>query len=187
MLKKVNRYINLSIVLSALFGILGFVFIFWPKTSLDVLAYLIGAFLIGYGIYNFIDSFTVNPIFCLVEMTSSVLAFLLGVTVFLNLNIFESLLPIILGIFFIINGAFKTRVSFLLREVNNRFTVSIITSILMILCGIVIIIEPLNSAIMITSVVGVLILIYAISDIIDMIVYKGRINDICKYFEKFLK
>lgn len=186
-LKKIKRYINLTIVLSILFGICGFLLIIWPKASLDVLAYLIGAFLIGYGIYNFVDSFNVNPVFCLVQTTTSVFSFLLGATVFLNPGIFESLLPIVLGIFFIVNGTFKTRVSFLLREVNSRFTISIITSILMILCGVVLIIRPLASAVMLTSVMGAVIFVYAVSDIIDMVVFKGRVNDIGKYFDKLLK
>lgn len=186
-LKKIKNYINLSIVLSVLFCLCGILLIVWPKTSLDTLAYLIGAFLVGYGIYNFVDSFNINPVFCLVQMTTSIISFLLGAAMFLNIDIFESLLPIVLGIFFIVNGAFKTRVSFLLREVNSRFTISIITSLLMILCGIVLIIRPLASAIMLTSVMGVVIFVYAVSDIIDMIVFKGRVNDIGKYFDKLLK
>ena len=102
MIKKINEYINLSIILSVLFMIVGILLIVWPKASLDTFAYVIGTIMIIYGIYSFIDSFSINPALCLFQMTNSILSFLLGICVFLNPSIFESILPIALGIFFII-------------------------------------------------------------------------------------
>ena len=139
------------------------------------------------GIFNFIDSFTINPIFCLPQMTSSVLSALLGILIFLNPNIFESLLPIVLGIFFIINGAFKSRMSFVLKEIDSSWVLSLITSLLMIICGFILIINPRISAIMITTLMGIILMVYAISDIIDMFVFKSKIKNVSKYFEKYIK
>ena len=101
MIKKINEYINLSIILSVLFMIVGILLIVWPKASLDTFAYVIGTIMIIYGIYSFIDSFSINPALCLFQMTNSILSFLLGICVFLNPSIFESILPIALGIFFV--------------------------------------------------------------------------------------
>ena len=187
MLKTINKYLNTSIVLSILFAVIGIILIIWPKTSLETFAYVIGTILLVYGIYNFIDSFTINPIFCLPQMTSSVLSFLLGILVFLKPSVFESLLPIVLGIFFIINGAFKTRMSFVLKNVDSKWILSLITSVLMIICGVVLIINPRISAIMITSLIGIMLVIYAISDIVDIFVFKSKIKEVSKYFEKFVK
>ena len=53
MIKKINQYINLSIVLSILFMIVGLLLIVWPKASLDTFAYVIGSIMIVYGVYNF--------------------------------------------------------------------------------------------------------------------------------------
>ena len=107
MIKKINEYINLSIILSVLFMIVGILLIVWPKASLDTFAYVIGTIMIIYGIYSFIDSFSINPALCLFQMTNSILSFLLGICVFLNPSIFESILPIALGIFFIISGSIQ--------------------------------------------------------------------------------
>ena len=74
MIKTINKYLNLSIILSILFGIIGIFLMIWPKSSLDTFVYIIGSALLVYGIFNFIDSFTINPIFCLPQMTSSVLS-----------------------------------------------------------------------------------------------------------------
>ncbi len=187
MLKTINKYLNVSIILSVLFGVIGIILIIWPKTSLETFSYIIGSVLLIYGAYNFIDSFTVNPVFCLPQMTTSVLSFLLGILVFLNPSIFESLLPMVLGIFFIINGSYKARMSFVLKSIGNNWLLSFITSILMIICGVVLIINPQSSAIMLTSLIGIIMLVYAISDIIDMCVFKSRVKDVSKYFENLLK
>lgn len=187
MSKEINKYLNLSIVMSILFAILGIILMVSPDSSLDTIAYLLAAFLLVYGTYNFIDSFTINPIFFFMKMSSSVISILLGIVIFLNPEIFKNIIPIALGIFFIINGIFKTRMSFIIKDVDNYFILSVITSILTIICGIILIINPSISAIMITTMIGIIVLVYAVFDIVDAFILKHRVKEISKYFEKLLK
>ena len=187
MLKSINKYLNESILLSVLFGVIGIILIIWPETSIDTFAYIIGAILLVYGTYNFIDSFTINPIFGLSQMITSILSFIFGTSIFFNTSIFESLIPIVLGIFFIINGSFKARMSFVLKKFDKNWALSLITSIIMIICGIILIVNPMSTAIMITSIIGIILVVYSISDIIDMFIIKSRIKDFTKYFEKIFK
>ena len=172
MIKKINEYINLSIILSVLFMIVGILLIVWPKASLDTFAYVIGTIMIIYGIYSFIDSFSINPALCLFQMTNS---------------IFESILPIALGIFFIISGAFSSRISFIIKDIDNSYILSLFTSILMIICGVVLIINPGNTALVITTLIGIILIVYSVSAIVDMFVFKSRVKEIDKYFSKLLK
>ena len=187
MIKKINEYINLSIILSVLFMIVGILLIVWPKASLDTFAYVIGTIMIIYGIYSFIDSFSINPALCLFEMTNSILSFLLGICVFLNPSIFESILPIVLGIFFIISGAFSSRISFIIKDIDNSYILSLFTSILMVICGVILIINPGNTALVITTLIGIILIVYSVSAIVDMFVFKSRVKEIDKYFSKLLK
>ena len=186
MIKKINEYINLSIILSVLFMIVGVLLIVWPKASLDTFAYVIGTIMIIYGIYSFIDSFSINPALCLFQMTNSILSFLLGICVFLNPSIFESILPIALGIFFIISGAFSSRISFIIKDIDNSYILSLFTSILMIICGVVLIINPGNTALVITTLIGIILIVYSVSAIVDMFVFKSRVKEIDKFFCKVL-
>lgn len=186
MIKSINKYINLSILMAILFTLCGFILIIWPKTSMDIIYYVLGAFLLIYGTYNFISSFTINPIFCLIQMTQSVLAIVLGVLIFLNPDIIERLLPTISGIFFIISGSFKARIAYIIRNGNSYF-MSIITSILMIICGIVLIVYPQSSVIYIAITTGIVMAVYGISDIIDMFIFKSNVNSIVKYFDRLIK
>lgn len=187
MIKKINEYINLSIILSVLFMIVGILLIVWPKASLDTFAYVIGTIMIIYGIYSFIDSFSINPALCLFQMTNSILSFLLGICVFLNPSIFESILPIALGIFFIISGAFSSRLSFVIKNIDSGFILSLISSILMIICGVILIINPAGTIILITAFIGIILIVYSISNIIDMSIFKSKVKEIDKYFDKLLK
>ena len=107
MSKEINKYLNLSIVMSVLFAILGVILVVSPNSSLDTIAYLLAAFLLVYGTYNFIDSFAIHPIFFFMKMASSVISIILGIVIFLNPEIFKNLIPIALGVFFIINGIFQ--------------------------------------------------------------------------------
>ena len=187
MIKKINQYINLSIVLSILFMIIGLLLVVWPQASLDTFAYIIGGIMIIYGIYSFIDSFNINPAFCLFQMTNSILSFLLGICIFLNPSIFESILPIVLGIFFIISGAFSSRIAYIIRGIDNSYVLSLISSVLMIICGFILIINPQITAIMITTFIGIVLIVYAISDVVDMFIFKSKIKEIDKYFSKLIK
>lgn len=187
MLKSINKYLNESILLSILFGVIGIILIVCPETSLDTFAYIIGIILIVYGTYNFIDSFAINLVFGLSQMIISILSFIFGASIFFNVSIFESLIPIILGIFFIINGFFKARISFVLKKFDSSWVLSLVTSIIMIICAIILIINPIDTAIMITSIIGVILVVYSVSDIIDMFIIKSRIKEFTKYFEKIIK
>ena len=187
MIKRINKYINLSLALSLIFMLTGFILIVWTKASLDVFAYIIGFTMVVYGVYNFIDSFGINPVLCLFQMSVSILTFLLGFTILSNPSIFESILPVMLGILFIISGAFKTRVSLIFRGSNSEYMLSIISSILIIVCGIILIVNPLSMSIVITKVIGIMLTVYSVLDIIDMVVFKKKIKDIDKYINSFIK
>ena len=186
MIKRINKYINLSIILSILFIIAGFLLIIWPKASLDTFSYFLGAIMLLYGTYNFIDSFGINPVLCLFQMSSSILTFLLGLAILLNPSIFESLLPIMLGILFIISGAFKTRIALIFKD-EESYILSVITSILMIICGVVLILNPIISALVITTVVGAILIIYSVLDVVDMLIFKKIVKEIDKYLSTIIK
>ena len=187
MSKEINKYLNLSIVMSILFVILGVFLVVLPESSINTIAYMLASFLLVYGTFNFIDSFTINPIFFFMKMASSAISIILGIVIFLNPDIFKNLIPIALGIFFIINGIFKTRMSFIIKDISNYFILSFIASILTIICGIILIINPSISAIMITTMIGIVTLVYAIFDIVDAFILKHKVKEISKYFEKLLK
>lgn len=76
---------------------------------------------------------------------------------------------------------FKIRISLALKDYEDTpWVLSLLLSIVSLICGVLFIINPLTSASVITSAVGIVIIVYSISNIIDMIILKKNINDIVK-------
>ena len=57
----------------------------------------------------------------------------------------------------------------------------------MVICGVVLIINPGNTALVITTLIGIVLIVYSVSAIVDMFVFKSRVKEIDKYFSKLLK
>ena len=57
----------------------------------------------------------------------------------------------------------------------------------MIICGVVLIINPGNTVLVITTLIGIILIVYSVSAIVDMFVFKSRVKEIDKYFSKLLK
>ena len=57
----------------------------------------------------------------------------------------------------------------------------------MVICGVVLIINPGNTALVITTLIGIILIVYSVSAIVDMFVFKSRVKEIDKYFSKLLK
>ena len=57
----------------------------------------------------------------------------------------------------------------------------------MVICGVVLIINPGNTALVITTLIGIILIVYSVSALVDMFVFKSRVKEIDKYFSKLLK
>lgn len=185
MIKKLNKYINLSIVLSILLMILGMIIIIYPAMSLKVFSYGISIISIIFGIYLLIEDFRLKNYWLVFDFSLVGIVFLLlGVILLLYPNVLTTLIPIFLGIWFIISSIFKLKLTSLLSSCNNSiYMTSILMSMLSIICGILFIISPLNGAFAIALLIGILLFVYSLSDIVDMIIFKKNINEMHKYLK----
>ena len=57
----------------------------------------------------------------------------------------------------------------------------------MVICGVILIINPHSTALVITTLIGIILIVYSVSAIVDMFVFKSRVKEIDKYFSKLLK
>lgn len=182
MVKKLNKYINISIVISILLMILGGVIFVYPTMTLKAFSYIVSIILILFGIYLIVEDYKFKKIWVLFDFSLiGILCLLLGIILLIYPNILTTLIPIFLGIWFIISGIVKFRLTSLLSNSDfNGWLISLIMSILSVTCGILFIISPLNGAIALVSFIGVLLFVYSLSDIVNMIIFKKDINNIEK-------
>lgn len=181
MIGKLNKYINSSIVISALLMLLGIGIFIYPTMSLKVFSYSIAIIISLFGLFLIIEDIRYNIGMLFDFSLLGIMFFLLGLILLKYPNALTSLIPIFLGIWFIVSGFVKGRWTYYLSDYKLSIRIlSFIMSILSIVCGIIFIFNPLDGANYIASFVGILLIIYSISDIVDMIIFKINVNKIYK-------
>ena len=189
MIKKLNSFINSSICISIMFIIIGIIMVLMPKMSLEILGVILSVILIINGVILMITDIKLNNNFIPVDMLpASMLSILLGIMMLIYPNILSIIIPLMLGTWFIMTSIFKIRLTLYLSKIqNNPCLLLMLISILSIVCGFILILNPIDSSVAITLFIGIVIIVYAISDIINMIVLKRNIKNIAKYFKENIK
>ena len=185
MIKKLNKLLTSSIITSLLFLLIGIIIVIYPENSIKVLSTLLAIFLVVNGLYLIVIGADIRNIFFIDFFPTGILSLVLGILMILYPNTLSIIIPITLGIWFIWISIFKLRLSISFKNIDEPvWILTIITSILSIICGLILIFNPISSSIAITMFTGAIIIIYAISDLIDMIVFKKNVNKIVKHFKK---
>mgnify|MGYP004630043433 FL=1 len=189
MLKKLNQIINEAIGISIIFLLLGIIFLIFPNISIKIVAYLIAIILIGSGIYlTYLEIYTKNFLLPIDTLFNGILSILFGIIILIYPDIFKIIIPIILGTYFILDSIFKLKLVVLLRRIDNKsWIVTLLLTILSIICGIILILNPIDSSIALALFAGITLIIYSLSGIIDMILFKKNIHDLTKVFKENIK
>ena len=189
MIKKLNSFINSSICISIMFIIIGIIMVLTPKMSLEILGVILSVILIINGIILMITDIKLNNNFIPVDiLPASILSILLGIMMLIYPNILSIIIPLILGTWFIMTSIFKIRLTLYLSKIKNTPWILLMSiSILSRVCGFILILNPIDSSVAITLFIGIVIIVYAISDITNMIVLKRNIKNLTKYFKENIK
>ena len=179
MLKKFNKYINISIILTLLFFALGILVVCFPTTSIKVIAIIIAILLIVGGIF-LISDYGIS-IFWVNLTAVGILSILMGIILLLYPDILVILIPIVVGMFVIVNSIVDIQLSLVLKDCGyNMWFLSIILSILTIVCGIIIMINPQSSSTALTTIFGILVMVYSVAGMTNLIIFKSNVNDLVK-------
>lgn len=189
MIKKLNSFINFSICISIMFIIIGIIMVIMPKMSLEILGVILSVILIINGVILMITDIKLNNNFIPVDiLPASILSILLGIMMLIYPNILSIIIPLMLGTWFIMTSIFKIRLTLYLSKIKNTpWILLMLISILSIVCGFILILNPIDSSVAITLFIGIVIIVYAISDITNMIVLKRNIKNLTKYFKENIK
>lgn len=180
MLKKINKYIYTSIVLSLLLAIIGLTFILMPSVSFKVITYLLAALFIVNGIVLFVIDHRSYSLF-VDNFLYGIVSFIVGLLLLVYPGALLIIVPITVGMWFIVNGLFKVRASIYLKDESiPSFIASILLAIISIVCGAILIVRPIESAGAITVALGITLLVYSVADIIDMLLFKRYLSKIVK-------
>ena len=185
MLKKLNSFIYTSLIISVLFILVGVGMLLFPEISLNIIAYSVAIIfiLLGIALYIRTDKYTIFIDTTLI----SILLIILGGIILLYPESFSLIIPLSLGIWIITDSIFKIRIALSLKDDKDiPWILLLILSMLSLICGVIFIIHPIASSKIITSTFGIIVICYAICDIVDMVMFKKYINDIVKTLKKHL-
>lgn len=178
MLKKLNKLFWIMITFSLLSLIAGVLLVWFPSVSLKVISYVIAAVMLLFGIILVTDYKA--RIFYTEFITLGVLFIILGSVLLLHNNIVQLIIPIIIGTYIIVNEIVNMRIALKLMKYSNSMIFAFILSLLATICGVLMIVYPSNSAIALTLYMGIVLIVYSISVLTNMIIFKKHVSDIKK-------
>lgn len=178
MKEMIKRTAVVSIITSLIFAVLGIVMIANPEAAIEIVAAVLGITVIVIGAEKIISYFVMkgNLDFFNYELIYGIIAILFGILIMTYSNTFASIVRIIIGIWIAYAGLMKINISFKLKSANiSAWAVVLILSIISLLAGILVMFSNTSSIVILTAVVMI---IYAIADVIDEIIFINNVDKI---------
>ena len=185
MKSKFTKMMNISFITSILFIILGAAMFIFTNVKLETLALIIAGIYIVNGFANMIDDYRIfKPFYFFDGFTSGLLSVILGVVITMNGDSIPIILPIVIGLWFIISSTFKLRMSLALKDTNNKAWIpTYLLSLVTIIIGLLLIINPSIGSLSIKIILGSAFILFSIIDIIEVYIFKKNIKAIVRVFE----
>lgn len=165
-----------SIINSIFLLVFGLLLILQSEATIVTISYIIGGILVGLGAIAVLRFFknSNDIIGSRLDIVYGIVCIIMGILVIRSPQAIASIIPFIIGIIIVINSATKLQYSLELRREESELWLStLILSIVMTICGVVLIFNPFEGAKFITRIVGIFILIYAILDFISTMVIRN--------------
>lgn len=152
---------------------LGLVLLIVPGSVINIVIRVFGVIIMISGaisIYQMIKENNTNY-----ELVYGILICMLGLVFVSSPSIIASIIPTILGIWFIIEASTKLQYVLALRSINAPLWIRpLIVNILMLLLGLVLIFNPFKGAETILRIVAIFIVVYAVLDIVEYYMTKPK-------------
>lgn len=169
-----------SVLTSLLLVVLGILLVFESELTIKTISYVIGAVLVAAGTFALIryinnnkKGFETSEL----DILYGIVTIVLGILVIANPHAIASIIPIVLGIAIIISSAVKIQYAFDLKNSeNDLWKTTMVIAVVGTICGIVLLFNPFEGAVMIMRIVGIFILIYAILDLISTYIIKRNVD-----------
>lgn len=190
MIKEINRTILISILSAVIYIVFGIIMIINPHIAIEVVSISLGIIVGVIGIASIIKFIIEKKKYNFTGFgfAGGIISLIIAFLLLFKYKELASLIPIILGILIIINGALKTEyVIGLKRAVSSNWLMLLILGIVEMILGIVLIFNPFSSSLAITQIIGIFVVIYSIVDIIECVMLKIEISKTKKEVEEVFK
>ena len=185
--KKVKRTFNASLVMSFIFVIVGLFLFIKPDTTISLISCVIGGILLITGlshVYRYFSNNDKHSVFGF-NLSYGVLLIIAALFLIIDTKLFSKVINIILGIWIITSSVTKFQYSFALKKMGKKdWIYTALISFIMFIWGITLLINPFKSALAITQIIGIFLIIYSILDIINNFMIRKNYSDIISIAKK---
>ena len=181
--KSFSKVFITSMLSSVIFIAIGIFLFTKPETTISTISYILGIIIILLGSFSFGkyfqsraegNKFNFNLIY-------GTLSIIIGLILILNPTALATLIPFVLGFWMVINSAVKIQYSLNLRQYENKVWIpTFIIGLFTLICGLIMIFNPFEGALLITKMIGLFIIIYSILDIVEAFLLNKNIKYIMK-------
>ena len=172
---EVKKTIWPSLISSVVILVLGLLLFFKSSVTLMGISYIFGGLIIAIGVLAIVRFISNNhsDISNQLNIIYGIICIISGIFFIEKPEIIGSIIPVVMGIGIIISSSLKIQQSFNLKSLNSSyFFWSFVTALLSLICGVVLLFNPFKGAVIITKVIGIFLVMYAILDICNTIVLK---------------
>ena len=178
---KINNFLNAAINTTILMVAIGIFLALFPTLSLEITRWIFIIALVSAGLNMITSDLTGKKRGGLISGTIlGSFNLLLGLIILINPGIL-SIIPIAIGFYIVISSLTKLRMTLALKEISNSaFTASILMNIISVVSGIIIIFQPITSTAIAVMLLGTMLIIYGVSDLINIIILKAHVQEFSK-------
>jgi len=178
---KINNFLNAAINTTILMVAIGIFLALFPTLSLEITRWIFIIALVSAGLNMITSDLTGKKRGGLISGTIlGSFNLLLGLIILINPGIL-SIIPIAIGFYIVISSLIKLRMTLALKEISNSaFTASILMNIISVVSGIIIIFQPIASTAVAVMLLGAMLIVYGISDLINIIILKAHVQEFSK-------
>lgn len=176
----ISKFTKSSIISSIALFALAILLIVQSEATIITISYILGGILVAIGVLAELQYIkNMKEKVADLDVVYGIVCVILGVLVINNPKAIAGVIPFVIGFIIIVNSAIKLQYSLDLRKEKNQLWLStLILSIIMTICGIVLIFNPFKGAVFLTRIVGIFILIYAVLDLISTFVIRNTFKQI---------
>lgn len=154
------------------FLVLGIALTFFPSLSANVLCYIGGGLLMVYGIWKIVAYFRTQVVLAERLFSTGLIALAGGLIIVLMPESLITVIPLLIGFALIACGILQLEVALGLSRMGYpRWYFSLTGAVLMLVLGVVILINPFSSSLLLLRFIGISMLLEAVCDLADAILF----------------
>ncbi len=188
-MNKIKNTFNLitigAMMLDVIFIVLGMFLIANPSVGVNAALFLFGVILIISGLYSIIKFINNNKVIFRFELIYGIISLIVGLLAFFKPFAIVNLITVLVGAWLIITSVVKFFIANELRRIGvDSWSFDMAISVLTILLGLFLIINPFNGYIILTTYAAIVVIMYAGFDLVQQLLIRKRANIIVKFLSK---